>query len=75
MFAALKHRPHLDQNHPITAGTAHCCGCTRIGHCRPDGRLRDHTSGAVTLRKTAMDKSLKVVEVAQRMLDVADLLA
>jgi two-component system, response regulator / RNA-binding antiterminator len=27
------------------------------------------------LRKTAMDKSLKVVEVAQRMLDVADLLA
>ncbi len=26
------------------------------------------------LRKTAMDKSLKVVEVAQRMLDVADLL-
>jgi two-component system, response regulator / RNA-binding antiterminator len=27
------------------------------------------------LRKTAMDKSLKVVEVAQRMLDVAELLA
>jgi two-component system, response regulator / RNA-binding antiterminator len=27
------------------------------------------------LRKTAMDKSLKVVEVAQRMLDVADLLS
>jgi response regulator NasT len=27
------------------------------------------------LRKTAMDKNLKVVEVAQRMLDVADLLA
>ncbi|HMS25968.1 MAG TPA: ANTAR domain-containing protein [Burkholderiaceae bacterium] len=27
------------------------------------------------LRKTAMDKSLKVVDVAQRMLDVADLLA
>ncbi len=27
------------------------------------------------LRKTAMDKSLKVVEVAQRMLDVVDLLA
>ena len=26
------------------------------------------------LRKTAMDKSLKVVEVAQRMLDVADLM-
>jgi response regulator NasT len=26
------------------------------------------------LRKTAMDKNLKIVEVAQRMLDVADLL-
>jgi response regulator NasT len=26
------------------------------------------------LRKTAMDKNLKIVEVAQRMLDVADLM-
>jgi len=26
------------------------------------------------LRKTAMDKNLKIAEVAQRMLDVADLL-
>ena len=27
------------------------------------------------LRKTAMDRNLKLVEVAQRMLDVADLLS
>ena len=32
------------------------------------------SDGYARLRKAAMDKSLKMVEVAQRMLDVADLL-
>ena len=33
------------------------------------------TEAYARLRKTAMSKNLKLVEVAQRMLDVADLLA
>jgi len=56
---------------------------TELKNCRTIDRAKDllmqrqglsEQVAYEKLRKTAMDKRLKVVEVAQRMLDVADLM-